>query len=161
MAPETTESLCPVCLSRIPAVRVPEGEDVFLQKCCPFHGEFRTLIWRGPPAFDAWRRPKIPTRPSVPFRDVREGCPFDCGLCPEHRQRTCTLLIEVTGRCDLRCPVCYADSGQEAGPDPDRDTLMGWFRSAARAADPCNLQISGGEPTLRDDLDQRASHHLL
>lgn len=94
----TTESVCPDCLARIPARRVTRGDDVYLEKSCPQHGDFQTIIWRGQPAFAGWVRPKIPTAPQTPFTAVANGCPFDCGLCPDHRQHTCTALLEVTQR---------------------------------------------------------------
>ena len=86
------------------------------------------------------------------YRQVERGCPFDCGLCPDHRQRSCTIILEVTRRCNLNCPVCYADSGVNPGPDPSRAVIEGWYESAARAGDQSNIQLSGGEPTVRDDL---------
>ncbi|MFZ7125638.1 MAG: radical SAM (seleno)protein TrsS [Desulfobacterales bacterium] len=146
-----TESLCPVCLDRIPAIRAIDGEEVFLEKTCPRHGRFRTLIWKGPPLFETWRRPKIPVYPSLPFRTKEKGCPFDCGLCPDHRQRSCTVILEVTRRCDLGCPVCYADA-KTSGDDPSLATIAGWYRSVRMGSGNGNIQISGGEPTLRDDL---------
>lgn len=148
-----TESLCPLCLKRIPAHRVRRGENVYLEKCCPDHGEFRSVIWQGEPAFEGWQRPKIPIRPPAVFADKEHGCPFDCGLCPEHHQRTCAVLLEVTGRCDLGCPVCYADA-KPGGKDPSRAVIAGWYRRARAAGENCNIQLSGGEPTLRDDLPE-------
>jgi uncharacterized radical SAM superfamily Fe-S cluster-containing enzyme len=148
-----TQSLCPVCLARIPAKRVHAGESVFLEKNCPRHGAFRTLIWQGPPAFDDWRRAMVAPRPPAGRRRTRQGCPFDCGLCEQHRQRSCTVILEVTQRCDLGCAVCYADSrnqSQEADAPPDR--VKTWFRQVRKTAGDCNIQLSGGEPTLRDDL---------
>ncbi len=150
----TTQSLCPVCLSRVSAQRVVEGPDVYLTKTCPDHGCFRTLIWEGDPPMATWERPKVPAPPPVAGQAVTHGCPFDCGLCPDHRQRTCTVLIEVTGRCDLRCPVCYADAGVAPGPDPPLSTLRRWLERAGAAAAGSNIQLSGGEPTVRDDLPE-------
>ena len=146
-----TQSLCPVCLSRLPAVRRVEGRDIVLVKTCPEHGEFRTPVWRGAPAFDEWQRDKIPVPPSVPLQTGDKGCPFDCGLCADHGQRSCTVIIEVTQRCDLACPVCYAAAPAPA-PDPSLDALAALFRRAADTAPGANIQLSGGEPTLRDDL---------
>ena len=146
-----TESLCPVCLKRLPAQRVADGDQVLLVKSCPEHGEFRTPVWRGKPAFDLWKRPKIPVRPPVCAPGTDKGCPFDCGLCTEHRQRSCTIIIEVTQRCDLACPVCYA-AAPSAAPDPDLDAVAELFRIAAQAGPGSNIQLSGGEPTRRDDL---------
>jgi uncharacterized radical SAM superfamily Fe-S cluster-containing enzyme len=147
-----TESLCPLCFDRIPAQRQFKGEEVFLVKACPAHGEFRTLIWRGPPSFESWARSKVPATPPVTHTEVLRGCPFDCGLCPEHRQRSCTVIMEVTQRCDLHCSFCYADSGSGGKGDPSADVISTWYQAVAATGRTCNLQLSGGEPTIRDDL---------
>jgi len=149
----TTESVCPVCLQRIPAQRIQAGADVYLEKHCPEHGDFRTVIWRGAPDFNAWVRPKTPAYPGQPFTQVAQGCPYDCGLCPEHRQQTCCVLLEVTQRCDLRCPVCFASAGGP-GDDPSLAKIDGWYRRLIEAGGPYNIQLSGGEPCLRDDLPE-------
>ena len=147
----TTESLCPVCLKRLPARRTAEGDDVYLEKLCPEHGAFRPIIWRGPPSFPSWVGPaKQPSRPRSPTEATR-GCPFDCGLCPGHRQDTCCVLLEVTRRCNLACPFCFAASCKEDS-DPDRTVIEGWYRSLLSRGGPYNIQLSGGEPTVREDL---------
>ncbi|WP_347491499.1 radical SAM (seleno)protein TrsS [Desulfoscipio sp. XC116] len=148
-----TESLCPYCLSKIPARRVARGDEVFLEKECPEHGSFKVPIWRGRPLFQSWIRPKIPADIKVPLTRVERGCPFDCGLCPDHRQHTCTAVLEVTGRCNLRCSFCFADAGKVA-PDPDPETVRGWYRRLLDVGGPYNIQLSGGEPTMRDDLPE-------
>ncbi|KMY67674.1 radical SAM protein [Desulfocarbo indianensis] len=145
-------SLCPQCLSLIPSWRERAGTEVYQVKECPRHGRFRALIWRGPPDFDSWRRPKLPARLDHYECSVERGCPFDCGLCPEHRQRTCTAIIEVAQGCDLHCPVCYADAPAQGGPEPDLALVETWYRAVLRSAAGCNIQLSGGEPTIRDDL---------
>ncbi len=148
-----TESLCPVCLQRLPAQRTRVGDAIHLVKTCPRHGTFETPIWRGSPTFGRWRRDKIPTQPPAIFTDTDGGCPYDCGLCPGHRQRPCTVIIEVTRRCNLSCPVCYADAPSQIA-DPCPATVSRWFRRAAAAGPGSNIQLSGGEPTLRDDLPE-------
>jgi 7,8-dihydro-6-hydroxymethylpterin dimethyltransferase len=148
----TTESVCPECLARLSAERVLVGDDVYLRKTCPEHGPFQAVIWRGPPLYSEWVKPKIPAHPVNPFTSIDRGCPYDCGLCADHRQQTCTALLEVTQRCDLRCPFCFADAGTAATPDPDLRTLEAWYRRLLDAGGPCNIQLSGGEPTVRDDL---------
>ena len=85
---------------------------------------------------------------------AQNGCPYDCGLCSNHRQKTCTAILEVTHRCDLRCPVCFASSGIEADPDPDLDQITGILETVRDRAECCPIQLSGGEPTLRNDLPQ-------
>ena len=151
MGPET-ESVCPVCLQKLPARRVEEGGSVYLEKTCPEHGPFRTLIWEGEPSYWAWAQERKPTR-RLTADGTRLGCPYDCGLCGQHRQRTCCVLLEVTHRCNLCCPVCFA-SAQDSSSDPGLDTIAGWYDILRRKAPGANIQLSGGEPTVRDDLPQ-------
>lgn len=147
------QSVCPVCLRRVEARYEETGPGrVELIKNCPEHGAFRAPAWVGEPAMRDWRRPKTPSFPRRPLVGVERGCPFDCGLCPEHGQHTCTGQIEVTARCDLVCPVCYAGSGAAAAPDPDLTRLGFQLDRLWEASGACNVQLSGGEPTLRDDL---------
>jgi len=145
-------SVCPVCLNPIPAEHETVGEDTFLVKECPEHGRFRTIVWRGSPDFSDWSRVKIPSQPKTPFTPVDKGCPLDCGLCDAHRQHTCTAVLEVTWRCDLGCPVCFASSGKEAPADPTREEMSYLLDRVKLASGFCNIQLSGGEPTVRDDL---------
>jgi hypothetical protein len=152
MAADHTQSICPVCLNRITAERVASGERVDLVKTCPDHGTFRAVVWNGRPALGEWRRPKTPAVLRPVLHEIQQGCPFDCGLCHEHRQRSCTVLIEVTRRCNLNCTVCFAESRPQDAPEPDLSEIRNWYRTAWGLAPGSNIQLSGGEPTLRDDL---------
>lgn len=96
---------------------------------------------------------RLPVRPPGIFAETENGCPFDCGLCPAHRQRSCTVIIEVTQRCDLACPVCYA-AAPSPMPDPSLDAIAQLFGRAREAGTQSNIQLSGGEPTMRDDLPE-------
>ena len=154
MEPDTTESLCPVCLNRIGAERVACGEQVQLVKTCPEHGEFRTVIWNGRPSLREWQRPKTPVLLRPFLQETLRGCPFDCGLCREHRQRSCTVLLEVTRRCNLHCAVCFAGSHPGDAVDPGLEEIRGWYQRALSMASGSNIQLSGGEPTVRDDLPE-------
>jgi 7,8-dihydro-6-hydroxymethylpterin dimethyltransferase len=148
-----TTSLCPHCLKRIPAIKLREGDNLFLVKTCPEHGEFKTLVWRGEPALENWSRSKAVIRAATPHNGEHRGCPFDCGICPEHRQQSCTVLIEITSRCNLSCPFCFAGSGTSIQPDPSLENIANRFQNALKKSGPHNImQLSGGEPTMRDDL---------
>lgn len=150
-------SVCPECLAVVPAVRVAEGDRIILKKRCPEHGAFEAVVWRGEPSYLSWGRPRAPSFPLAPQTALNRGCPWDCGLCPEHRQQTCCVLIEVTRRCDLSCNVCFADAGGGAREDPDIETIRGMYRTLLAAGGPYNIQLSGGEPTVRDDLPEIVS----
>jgi uncharacterized radical SAM superfamily Fe-S cluster-containing enzyme len=58
----------------------------------------------------------------------------------------------VTKRCDLKCQICFADAGNSDGNDPDLSEIKGMYEALLAAGGPYNVQLSGGEPTLRDDL---------
>jgi len=141
-----TYSVCPVCLQRIPAVLVTYGKEVYLEKTCPQHGDFSAVIWRGLRDMEAWRGNLPPIS-----EGENEKCPHACGLCPEHRQGTCCVLLEVTKRCNLRCSFCFAEGG--TGEDIPFGTVRDRLHALAVPGKTL-VQLSGGEPTIRDDLPQ-------
>ena len=149
-----TESLCPVCLKKIPARHVLINGDIYMQKNCDKHGDFSTIIWRGQdePCYTSWKKDKWPIHPQKCLTEVEKGCPYDCGLCAEHRQQTCCALLEVTQRCNLNCNVCFASSGGNV-EDPSFDKIKEWLKVLVEAGRPF-IHISGGEPTVRNDLPE-------
>ncbi|WDP91723.1 MAG: radical SAM protein [Desulfobacter sp.] len=149
-----TESLCPVCFKRIPARHLGNRDAVFLEKECPDHGRFSTLFWEGRQSYENWIRPKLPIQKRFTMTPEDLGCPFDCGLCPDHRQHTCTAVLEVTQNCNFSCRFCFAGSAPGKTVDPTLREITGLLAGVHRVSPDANLQISGGEPTLRPDLPQ-------
>jgi uncharacterized radical SAM superfamily Fe-S cluster-containing enzyme len=88
-----------------------------------------------------------------PDTKVERGCPYDCGLCPDHEQHTCIGVFEVTQDCDLGCPVCYASAGSGEHLSLERIEAMMDFNRAAEGGKPEIAQISGGEPTLHPEIE--------
>ena len=150
----TTESVCPVCLRRVSAVRVVEDGDIYLKKDCPEHGTYKVIIWRGAEHYPEWDRPGRPGGPKKRLTPIERGCPYDCGLCPKHKQDTCTVLMEVTNRCDLSCPICFASSNELPIYQPDLREIKGMYQTILESGGPYPIQLSGGEPALRDDLPE-------
>lgn len=148
-----TESVCPICLKKITADRVKRGEAVFMEKTCSEHGFFEVEVWGGHLSYEDWDRIKEPSTPVNPATSVEHGCPFDCGLCPDHRQHSCCVLLEITERCNLGCPICFASSG-DASDDPPIESLLDTMRDLLTRGGPLNIQLSGGEPSVRDDVPQ-------
>ena len=149
-----TESVCPVCLKKIPAKNVRYDDKVYMEKECPRHGFFKTLIWSGGPDYEKWRQEDRAQTPVNPAKEREKGCPYDCGLCPDHRKKTCCVLLEVTSRCNLGCPICFASSGKETEAEPDLETIGRWYDMLMEKGGPFNIQLSGGEPSLRDDIPE-------
>ena len=145
-----TRSICPVCGKQLPAQRVRRGDDIFLEKSCPEHGDFSTVIWRGRMSISSW------TCGTEPLGDdYNPQCPYDCGLCHSHISDTCCVLYEVTRRCNLRCSFCFAEGGE--GEDIALDKIKRDITALTRPGKTF-LQLSGGEPTVRDDLPEIVAH---
>ena len=120
-------------------------------KRCHEHGAERVLIADD---IDYYKRAreifvKTPEQVARYNTPVRYGCPYDCGICPDHEQHGCTLLIEVTDACNLRCPTCYAMSGPERQTHRSLEQIEAMLDLAVRnEEEPSIVQISGGEPTI-------------
>ena len=143
-----TRSVCPVCLRALPArLTRQENGEILLEKQCPDHGGFSVSVWRGAVDFDLW------TRYAQPLGESGRGCPENCGICAEHEVGTCCCLLEVTSRCNLSCRFCFADGGKPE-KDPTLEEMKASIRDIVRQCGQPLLQLSGGEPTLREDLPE-------
>ncbi|MDN5941834.1 MAG: pyrroloquinoline quinone biosynthesis protein PqqE [Nitrospira sp.] len=73
--------------------------------------------------------------------------------------RPYTLIAELTYRCPLRCPYCSNPPGYAGQGEIDTETWLRVFEEA-EALGVVQLNLTGGEPLLRDDLEsliERAS----
>jgi len=151
---EATIAICSQCLKRIPGKIIFKNNQVFLQKTCPTHGMDEILFEEDIDYYLNKRNFDQPGTKSALQTTVRKGCPFDCGLCPEHDQHSCIGLIEITDNCDLECPVCYAGSKRDAAAHLPLDVIT---RMVDLFIDSENghgeiLQLSGGEPTTHPQI---------
>ena len=107
-----TTSLCGTCHRLVPAKIIIEGQNVFYQKRCAEHGVDKVLVSSDVAYYKAcFDYIKPGDRPLHPGTTTEYGCPYDCGLCPDHEQHSCLALIDVNDACNLTCPVCFAESG--------------------------------------------------
>ncbi len=148
---DTAVSICTTCYRRIDAKIVFEDGNVFMLKRCPEHGFERVLMADD---VDYYRRcrevflkpPEMPDRYNTP---VKYGCPYDCGLCPDHEQHSCLSLIEICDACNLSCPICYAESGPHRTTYRSMEQIEAMLDLVvANELEPDVVQISGGEPTI-------------
>jgi len=152
---EYTKSVCPICKSVVDAEVNARDNRVILRKRCPEHGAFEALVYSDAQQYMAQQRFNKPGTLPLEFQtEVREGCPLDCGLCPDHKQHACLGLIEVNTACNLDCPICFADSGHQ--PDGFSLTLeqvdFMLDRFVAAEGSPEVVQLSGGEPTVHPQI---------
>ena len=149
---ELTRSICPKCLETIDAQILLRGGRVIMRKRCPNHGWFESLLSSDATMYiNSLPYNKPGTFPLSYSTDVVEGCPRDCGLCPEHQQHTCLALIEVNSHCNLDCPICFADSQRGFSLTMDQVERM-LDRFVELEGDPEVVQFSGGEPTIHPEI---------
>ena len=168
---ELTRSVCPVCKRVIDAEVVIRDGRVLLTKRCPEHGPFEALVYSDADLYLSQMRFNKPgTIPLELQTEEANGCPLDCGLCPQHKQHACLAIVEVNTGCNLDCPICFADSGHHAdGYSLTRaqvELMLDAF--VAAEGDPEVVMLSGGEPTIHPEIltfvelaQQRGIEHVL
>jgi uncharacterized radical SAM superfamily Fe-S cluster-containing enzyme len=149
-----TVSLCTVCHRQIDAKIIFEDEKVFLTKRCREHGSQKVLIADDIQYYKQIRNyNKASEYPLRPHTATHYGCPYDCGICPDHEQHSCLTLIEITDRCNLTCPTCYASSSPTHGRHRTLEEIEFMLDAIVRSeGEPDVVQISGGEPTIHPDF---------
>lgn len=149
-----TVSLCETCLAPVPTKILIEGTEVWYQKRCRTHGVQKALISTDAAYYKAcldWIKPG--DRPETAQTRIDDGCPYDCGLCPDHEQHSCLAIIEINDVCNLTCPVCFADSSPaRTGTRTLTEVEAMLDALVASEGEPDLVQISGGEPTLHPQI---------
>ena len=129
-----------------------------MEKTCPEHGKYNELYWSD---YDQYQRAEKYRKKGEgldnPHTETVKGCPQDCGICPNHRSHTGLAIIDITNRCNLKCPVCFANAAAagyvyEPTKQQIREMLKNLRRNSPVPASA--LQFSGGEPTIREDLPE-------
>jgi len=151
-----TRSICPECLKALDATIYEDDGKVFIKKTCPEHGAFNELYWSD---YDQYVRAEKfrfdGDGIENPRTEKKNGCPNDCGICPEHKSQTALAIIDVTNRCNLTCPVCFANAAAAGYVyEPTKEQIYGMLENlrANKPVPATALQFSGGEPTIRKDL---------
>ena len=147
---ELTNSVCTTCLRKVEAKIVVQDERVYMHKRCVQHGLERVLISTD---IEYYKRSRLTLKPGqMPLTfntPIKYGCPYDCGLCPDHEQHSCLTLVEITDACNLTCPICYAESGPHRQTHRSLEQVEFMLDCVLRnEKEPDIVQISGGEPTI-------------
>ena len=153
-----TKSLCPQCLKVVDAEVYEEDGKILMKKNCEAHGEFDDIYWSDADLYEKFAqwgsKDNEGSSAGIQITESDKGCPFDCGLCPEHKSATMLALIDLTNRCNQRCPICFANAAV-AGYlyEPTMGQLEEMMKLLRSEVPPCPaIQFAGGEPTLRDNF---------
>ena len=149
---QTTQSLCPFCMQVLDAQITAQDGKVFMHKSCPDHGPMNVYLWPDVDHYKWFEAFRFPCHRPLNQTEIVQGCPYDCGLCPAHLRAPTLVEIEVTQRCNLTCPVCFMSAGTK-NADPSYSTMHKMFASIlSNAGSQVSIQLTGGEPTIREDL---------
>jgi 7,8-dihydro-6-hydroxymethylpterin dimethyltransferase len=150
------KSLCPECLQIIDAEVYEDEDQIKIIKECADHGKFENTYWGNDELYKKASKYDYKGEGIENPQTFSGGeCPSNCGLCQEHESHTILGLIDVTNRCNLRCPVCFANAAvskslYEPTYEEIRDMLQN-LRNNQPVPTPA-IQYAGGEPTVRKDL---------
>jgi uncharacterized radical SAM superfamily Fe-S cluster-containing enzyme len=151
--PVMTQSLCPECLAVIDATIFEEDDKVYMEKTCNTHGLFLELISTDSKFFKLMleRNCSFSRHVSHPASSRNKSCPNNCGICKEHQSSTIMINIDLTNRCNLKCPICFANadaSGRLLELSMEQIRSMLDVACATHEVQPICMQYTGGEPTM-------------
>jgi uncharacterized radical SAM superfamily Fe-S cluster-containing enzyme len=149
---ELTRSICPNCRRVIDAQIILRDNKVLMRKRCPQCGPFEALVYGDAQAYVSLSKFNKPgTIPLERGAEIHNGCPHDCGLCPDHQQHTCLGIIEVNSTCNMNCPLCFSEArpGFNLTMEEVEQMLDDYVRTEGT---PEVLQFSGGEPTIHPQI---------
>ncbi len=153
--PKQTESLCPECGKVIAASVFEENGKVMMEKRCEDHGEFKDCVASDVRLYLKMEEWEFGDAKGVENPAINKGadskCPDDCGLCSLHTSHSALANVDLTNRCNLTCPVCFANAnvaGYLYEPGIEQVRVMLKALRDERPVDTRVVQFSGGEPTV-------------
>lgn len=156
--PKQVESICPDpdCGKVISARLFAEDGKVFMDKTCPEHGYCKDLYWSDVDLYLKAEKWEFGDGKGLSNPNTNsESCPRDCGICQNHTSHTSLGNIDLTNRCNLTCPICFANANVTGRVyEPSKEQVMEMLR-LYRGEQPVQgrlVQFSGGEPTIHPDF---------
>jgi uncharacterized radical SAM superfamily Fe-S cluster-containing enzyme len=151
--PIVTQSLCPECLSVIDASIYEDDDKIYMKKSCDVHGLYRELISSDSKFFKLTLERDFRSSNPVtnPMAGRNKACPLNCGICENHLSSSIMINIDLTNRCNLNCPICFANADAtgrllELSMEQVRNMLD--TALSTHNVQPICLQYTGGEPTV-------------
>ena len=155
--PKQVESICPECEKVILARMFEENGKVYMEKTCPEHGYVKDLYWSDVELYLKAEKWEFGDGKGLmnPNTKATGNCPEDCGICGNHTSHTALGNIDLTNRCNLTCPICFANANVTGRVyEPTKEQIFDMLR-LYRAEEPVAgrmVQFSGGEPTIHPEF---------
>jgi len=158
---KSTISLCPECLRHVPGLAYEIGGRVLIRKRCETHGLSDAVLENDSRYYnvsnkDQWGR-RYTTDDGLTFPAFDDGKGQTvCGengfeYADQSRNKSCTILVEVTDACNLACAVCYSDArGSRKLPLADFQKHLRALSVQKGVLD--SVQLTGGEALLHPEF---------
>lgn len=152
-----TESFCHQCKNKerlVSAHIVTRENQVWLRKFCPECKETWAMISSDFMYYkkcnDYLKKPDLPERSLTP---IKRGCPFDCGICPQHQNHPCLALFNIIDECNMKCNICYHNSEPGSGNYRSMDEVKKMHETLLKVeSTPDLIQVTGGEPSIHPQV---------
>ena len=153
----STQSFCHLCgnLDRLIDTHVvTKDNEVFLRKFCPKCGESMVKISTDYEYFKRCNEYlKKPDLPEKALTKVLKGCPYDCGVCPQHQNHPCLALFNITDECNMKCNICYYSAEPGLGNHRSMEDIEQMLATLMETeSEPDLIQVTGGEPTTHPQI---------
>ncbi|MCH9739551.1 MAG: radical SAM protein [Epsilonproteobacteria bacterium] len=153
----STQSFCHLCgnLNHLVDTHIiTKDNEVFLRKFCPKCGESMVKISTDLAYFNQCNDYiKQPDLPEQPLTKVLRGCPYDCGVCPQHQNHPCLALFNITDECNMKCNICYYSSEPGLGNHRSMVEIEQMLATLLKTeSEPDLIQVTGGEPTTHPEI---------
>jgi len=152
-----TKSLCPICKKIVDAVIFRKDSQVWIEKKCDKHGLTEDVYWGSYELYKKASRYACSGRRVLNPNVVYQSCPESCGMCREHLSHSALVNLVVTNRCNLSCWYCFFYAQKQGYVyEPSLEQIKKMLRVVKNEKPvPSNaIQLTGGEPTLRQDLTE-------
>jgi uncharacterized radical SAM superfamily Fe-S cluster-containing enzyme len=149
-----TKSLCGQCKRAVDAKIQFRGQEVYFDKFCPDHGREEVMVASSVEWYlDALSFLAPSTPPRGDIKEVKAGCPFDCGPCRSHQQKVVLPVVPITSACNLDCPICYTVNKNDDAFMLSRESFAKILEHLVRNHEELDIiNFTGGEPTLHPEL---------
>jgi uncharacterized radical SAM superfamily Fe-S cluster-containing enzyme len=151
---DTVSSLCPECGKPATSAIIDRGGKVYQRSQCPCHQSSDALIFSDSDFYrklDEWNKLIFPADQQAAVSPTRGEA---CDRSSSSDNEPCLAVIDITNRCNFKCPLCFAEA-QGEGDHYFLDTKLvsKMLQSLVDRPVPCrHVQFSGGEPTLHPEF---------
>ena len=150
---DTVSSLCPKCGQPALATIFDRGGKVYQRSECACHPASEDLIFSDTALYrklDEWNKLVFPDAQPADMIAAPSCC--DAGMGSENEP--CLAVIDITNRCNFKCPVCFAEAkGEGSHYFLEMEVVTRMLKALLNRPVPCrSVQFSGGEPTIHPDF---------